>query len=42
VLAGDATELLNADVARDLRGAGIPPMAELLAKVREKEIALHV
>lgn len=42
VLAGDATEMLNADVARDVRGVGIPPMTELLAKVREKEIALHV
>ena len=42
VLAGDAAELVKAGVAEDVRGVGIPPLEELLDKVRTKGIGLHV
>lgn len=42
VLAGDATELLKAEVREQLQGLGIPPARELLAKAREHGVALHV
>jgi predicted peroxiredoxin len=42
VLAGDASELIKSGVAEGVRGVGIPPLGELLAKVRDKGIALHV
>ena len=42
VLAGDASELVKANVAEGVRGVGIPPLAELLAKVGAKGIPVHV
>ena len=42
VLAGDATELLKAEVRDQLQGIGIPPARELLAKAREHGVPLHV
>lgn len=42
VIAGDAAELMKPDVARDVRGVGIPPLADLLAKCRDAGIHLHV
>lgn len=42
VLAADAAELIKPGVADTVRGVGIPPFAELLAKTQEKGIALHV
>ena len=42
VLAGDATELLNAEVRDKLSGLGVPPMRELLAKARQHRVAIHV
>ena len=42
VLAGDATELVKVDVAERLEGLGVPPMRELLAKVREHEVPVYV
>ena len=42
VLAGDATELLKADVREGLEGLGVPPMRDLLAKVREYEVPVYV
>ena len=42
VLAGDGAELAKAGVAESVRGIGIPPLGELLAKVADKGIALHV
>ena len=42
VLAGDAAELVKAGVAEGVRGVGIPPLAELLAKIREKGVRVHV
>ena len=40
--AGDATELLKRDVAEKVRGIGVPPLAELLAKCSEKGIRFYV
>ncbi len=41
-LAGDATELVRPGVAETVRGVGVPPLAELLAKCRQAGITLHV
>ena len=42
VLAGDATELLRAGVVEGIRGVGIPPLADLLAKCAEGRVTIHV
>ena len=42
VLAGDASELVKAGVAEQVRGVGIPPLAELLEKVTARGIPVHV
>ncbi len=42
VLAGDASELVIAGVADQVRGVGIPPLSELLEKVTAKGIPVHV
>jgi hypothetical protein len=42
VLAGDATELLLEDNAERLAGVGVPPARELLSKLREHEVPVHV
>ena len=42
VLAGDAAELLNADVRDGLAGVGLPPLRELFAKARDHAIPVYV
>ena len=42
VLAGDATELLKADVRERLEGLGLPPMRDLFAKARQHEVPVYV
>jgi predicted peroxiredoxin len=42
VLAGDAAELVKAGAAEAVRGVGIPPLIELLEKVRQKGVRVHV
>ena len=42
VLAGDAAELVKPGVAEGVRGVGIPPLGELLAKAGEKGVPVHV
>ena len=42
VLAGDAAEMVKADVVDRVRGVGLPPLAELLTKVTAKGIPIHV
>ena len=42
VLAGDAAELMNADVREGLEGIGLPPIRELFAKVRKHEVPVFV
>jgi len=42
ILGGDATDLLIADNAQRLEGVGVPPVRELLAKLREHEVPVFV
>jgi predicted peroxiredoxin len=42
VLAGDATELLKSETRETLQGVGMPPMRDLLAKVRQHEVPVYV
>jgi predicted peroxiredoxin len=41
-LAGDATELVSRATAEQLEGVGIPPVRELLQKLRDNEIPVYV
>ena len=42
VLAGDATDLIVDDNAERTEGVGVPPMRELLGKLREHEVPVYV
>ena len=42
VLAGDATELLLGDNLELMQGIGVPPVRDLLAKLREHEVPVYV
>jgi predicted peroxiredoxin len=42
VLAGDAAELLLGDNADTLEGVGVPPMRELLSKLRDHAVPVFV
>ena len=42
ILAGDAAGLLRPGLAEGVRGVGIPPLAELLAKCEAAAIPIHV
>jgi predicted peroxiredoxin len=42
VLAGDATELVKADVREHLEGLGVPPVRDLFAKARQHEVPVYV
>ena len=42
LLAGDASEVLRADVRVRLEGVGIPPIRELMVKARDHEIPVFV
>jgi predicted peroxiredoxin len=42
MLAGDATELVKADVRERLEGVGLPPVRELFAKVKQHEVPVFV
>jgi predicted peroxiredoxin len=42
VLAGDATELVKADIRKGVTGLGVPPVEELLAKARDHEVPVYV
>ena len=39
---GDAAELLSAETANRLEGAGVPPVRELLAKLLEHAVPVYV
>ncbi len=41
-LAGDATELVKPSVADGVRGVGVPPLQELMAKCASQGIHLYV
>lgn len=42
ILAGDATELLLGDNADQMHGVGVPPVRELLAKLRDHSVPVYV
>ena len=42
LLAGDAADILIGDTAETLEGVGIPPVRELLAKLKEHEVPIYV
>ena len=42
ILGGDAAELLLADNAETLEGVGVPPVRDLLAKLRDHAIPVYV
>jgi predicted peroxiredoxin len=42
ILGGDATELLLADNAETVEGVGVPPLRDLLAKLRDHAIPVYV
>jgi len=41
-LAGDATALIAPGAAAEVRGVGIPPLADLLAKCQAAKVTIHV
>jgi predicted peroxiredoxin len=42
VLAGDATELVIGDNAQSMEGVGVPPMRELLGKLKKHQVPVYV
>jgi predicted peroxiredoxin len=42
VLAGDATDLVIGENAQRMEGVGVPPMRELLSKVRDHQVPVYV
>ena len=42
VLAGDAADLLLGNTSETLEGVGLPPMRELLAKLRDHSVPVYV
>lgn len=42
VLAGDATDMVIGDNAQRLEGVGVPPVRDLLGKLREHEVPVYV
>lgn len=42
VIGGDAAELLLADNVERLEGVGVPPVRELVAKLRDHEVPVYV
>ncbi len=42
VLAGDATDLVVGDNAQSMEGIGVPPMRELLGKLKKHQVPVYV
>jgi predicted peroxiredoxin len=42
VLAGDATEYLTGDALERAEGVGVPPLRDLVAKLRDHEVPVYV
>ena len=42
ILVGDATEMLFGDNIDQMQGIGVPPVRELLAKLREHSVPVYV
>jgi predicted peroxiredoxin len=42
VIGGDAAEILLADNAESMEGVGVPPLRDLLAKLRDHAVPVYV
>ena len=42
VLAGDATDLVVGDNAEKIEGVGVPPLRELVSKLKEHQVPVYV
>ncbi len=42
VLAGDGTDLVIGDNAQRMEGVGVPPMRELVSKLKEHQVPVYV
>ncbi len=42
ILAGDAAEMVIGDASETMEGVGIPPVRELLAKLREHSVPVYI
>ena len=42
VLAGDGTDLVLGDNAERMEGVGVPPMRELVSKLKEHQVPVYV
>ena len=42
ILAGDAADIIVGDKSETMEGVGIPPVRELLAKLREHSVPVYV
>jgi predicted peroxiredoxin len=42
VLAGDGTDLVIGDNVERIEGVGVPPMRELVAKLKEHQVPVYV
>jgi predicted peroxiredoxin len=42
VLAGDGTDLVIGDTAQHIEGVGVPPLRELLKKLRDYQVPVYV
>ena len=42
IIAGDGAELIVGDAAEQLEGVGVPPLRDLLAKLRDHDIPVYV
>jgi predicted peroxiredoxin len=42
ILVGDGTEIAIEGTAQSLKGVGVPPMAELVDKLRAHEVPVYV
>jgi predicted peroxiredoxin len=42
IFAGDGTEILLGDNLDQMQGTGVPPVRELIAKLRDHSIPVHV
>jgi predicted peroxiredoxin len=42
IIGGDAAELLVGDTAQTVEGVGVPPLRDLLAKLRDHEVPVYV
>jgi len=42
VLAGDGTDLVLSENAQSIEGVGVPPMRELLGKLKDHQVPVYV